>query len=264
MRVVVCVKPVPDPKHWNRITIDPETLTLDREGIPSTINPLDRNALEAALRLREFEGGEVIVVGMAPPDTQAVMREALAMGADRAILLSDRVFAGSDTLSTAHIISSAIRKLGSFDLILCGDETIDGGTAQVSAQIAEFLGVPNVMHVSALELATDGLFRIRSQIEHGYLLVEIKPPMVLSVVKEVNEPRYVTLMNILEAEQKDLQLWSSKELDLTESWVGLSASPTKMMGLSAPETKTRAEMLPGEPKQQATELADRLHRLGFF
>jgi electron transfer flavoprotein beta subunit len=257
MRVVVCVKPVPDPKHWNRITIDPETLTLDREGIPSTINPLDRNALEAALRLRESEGGEVVVVSMAPS-------EALAMGADRAILLSDRVFAGSDTLSTAHIISSAIRKLDSFELILCGDETIDGGTAQVSAQVAEFLGVPNVMHVSALEMATDGLFRIRSQIEHGYLLVEIKPPMVLSVVKEVNEPRYVTLMNILEAEQKDLQLWSSQELDLPESWVGLSASPTETMGLSAPERKTRAEMLPGDAKQQAAGLADRLHRLGFF
>lgn len=264
MRVVVCVKPVPDPKHWNRIAIDPGTHTLLREGIPSTINPLDRNALEAALRLRESEGGEVIVVGMAPPDTQAVMREALAMGADRAILLSDRVFAGSDTLSTAHIISSAIRKLGSFDVVLCGDETTDGGTAQVSAQIAEFLDVPNVMHVSAIEFVGNGGFKVRSQIEHGYVVIEIKPPMVLSVVKEVNEPRYVTLMNILEAEQKDLQLWSSKELDLTESWVGLSASPTEMMGFSAPETKTRAEMLPGEPKQQAAELADRLHRFGFF
>jgi electron transfer flavoprotein beta subunit len=264
MRIIVCVKPVPDPKHWNRIAIDPETLTLDREGIPSTINPLDRNALEAALRLRESEGGEVVVVGMAPPDTQSVMREALAMGADQAILLSDIAFAGSDTLSTAHIISSAIRKLGSFDVVLCGDETTDGGTAQVSSQIGEFLDVPNVMHVSAIESVGDGDFKVRSQIEHGYVVIEIKPPMVLSVVKDVNKPRYVTLMNILEAEQKDLQMWSSKALDLTEPWVGLSGSPTEMMGLSTPESKTRAEMLPGDPKQQAAELADRLHRLGFF
>ena len=264
MHIIVCVKPVPDPKHWNRISIDPETHTLLREGVPSTINPLDRNALEAALRLRESEGGEVVVVSMAPPDSQAVLRETLAMGADRAILLSDRVFAGSDTLSTAYIISSAIRKLGSFDVVLCGDETTDGGTAQVSAQIAEFLDVPNVMHVSAIEFVGDGSFQVRSKIEHGYVLIEIKPPMVLSVVKEVNEPRYVTLMNILEAEQKDLHVWSSEALDLTEPWVGLSGSPTEMMGLSAPESKTRAEMLPGDPKQQAAELADRLHRLGFF
>jgi electron transfer flavoprotein beta subunit len=263
MRVIVCIKPGPDPKHWNRIAIDPEKHTLLREEIPSTMNPLDRNALEAALSLRESEGGEVVVVSMAPPDAQPIMREALAMGADRAILLSDKAFAGSDTLSTSHIISTAIRKLGPFELILCGDETIDGGTAQVSPQIAEFLGIPNVMHVSGLEVTPDGLFRIGSRIEHAYLLIEIKPPMVLSVVKEVNVPRYVTLMNILEAEQKNLQRWSSKELDLTEPWVGLSGSPTEMLGLSAPKRKVKAEMLPGDPKQQAAELANRLHRLGF-
>ncbi len=264
MRVIVCIKPVPDPKHWNRIAIDPETQTLLREGIPSTINPLDRNALETALSLRESEGGEVVVVSMAPPDAQPIMREALAMGADRAILISDKAFAGSDTLSTAHIISSAIRKLGPFELILCGDETIDGGTAQVSPQIAEFLGIPNVMHVSGLEVTPDRLFRTRSRIEHAYLLIEIKPPMVLSVVKEINVPRYVTLMNILEAEQKNLQVWSSKELDLTEPWVGLSGSPTEMLGLSAPKRKAKAEMLLGDPKQQAAELTNRLHRLGFL
>jgi electron transfer flavoprotein beta subunit len=120
------------------------------------------------------------------------------------------------------------------------------------------------MHVSALEMADDGLFRVRSQIEHAYLLIEVRSPTVLSVVRDVNVPRYVTLMNILEAEQKDVQIWSAKELDLTESWMGLSGSPTEMLGLSAPQKKRRSELLPGDPEQQATELANHLHRLGFL
>jgi electron transfer flavoprotein beta subunit len=172
-------------------------------------------------------------------------------------------FAGSDTLGTAYVLAAGIRKLGSFDLILCGDQTIDGGTAQVSAQVAEFLGVPNLMHVSAVDDSPDGFWLVRSQIEHGYMLVEIRPPMVLSVVKAINEPRYVTLMNILEAEQKVIEIWSAKDLDLTEPWAGLEGSPTKMADLFVPERKAKGEMLTGEPAEQAVKLADRLHRLGF-
>ena len=153
MRTVVCVKPVPDPKHWNRLELDPKTKTLIRKGIPGTINPLDRNALELALTLRDNEGGEVLVVTMAPPDAKPVLNEALAMGADRAVLLSDLAFAGADTLATAYVLSAGIKKLEEVDLVVCGDQTIDGGTAQVSAQVAEFLGVPNVMHVTAVDVA---------------------------------------------------------------------------------------------------------------
>jgi len=147
MQIIVCMKPVPDPKHWHKLTLDPETRTLIREGIPSTINPLDKNALEAALRLKEDQGGEVIVISMAPPEMKPVLREALAMGADHGILLSDRIFGGSDTLGTAYVLAEGIKSLDRYDIILCGNETIDGGTAQVSAQIAEFLdgrGVPSV------------------------------------------------------------------------------------------------------------------------
>jgi electron transfer flavoprotein beta subunit len=257
MRIVVCLKPVPDPKHWNKLKLDPRTRTLIRTGIPGTINPLDRNALEEALRIREKFGGEAIVVSMAPPDAQPVLKEALAMGADRAVLLSDRVFAGSDTLATAYVLSEAIRKLGDFDLVLYG------GTAQVSAQVAEVLGVPSLMHVSAVDARPDGPCLVRSRIEHGYVVVEIRPPMVLSVVKAINEPRYVTLMNILEAEGKDLAVWSSQDITLREPWVGLHGSPTQMADLLTPERKGKAEMLPGPPADQARALADRLHRLGF-
>ncbi len=264
MRTIVCVKPVPDPKHWNRLQLDPSTKTLVRKGIPGTLNPLDRHALEEALVLREKLGGEVIVLSMAPGPATPVLKEALAMGADRAVLLSDRRFAGSDTLGTAYVLSAGIQRIGPFDVVLCGDETIDGGTAQVSAQIAEFLDIPNLIHVTAVDATTQDLWRVRSRIEHGYVVVEIRPPMVLSVVKAINELRYVTLMNILEAEKKEVLVWSSDELDLNEPWAGLEGSPTQMGDLFAPKKKTRAEMLPGDPKEQARVLADRLHRLGFL
>jgi electron transfer flavoprotein beta subunit len=262
MRVVVCVKPVPDPKHWNRLQLDPKTKTLIRTGIPGTINPLDRNALELALSLRDRHGGEVIVVSMAPPDAGPVLKEALAVGADRALLLSDRVFAGADTLATAYVLSAGVETLGGFDLIVCGDQTIDGGTAQVSAQLAEFLGVPNLMHVTAVDVL-DSAWRVRSHIEHGYVVAEIHPPMVLSVLKEINQPWYVTFMNILEAEKKEIRILSGDDLALNEPWVGLKGSPTEMADVFAPEKKAKAEMLPGDAREQAAALADRLHRLGF-
>jgi len=263
MRIIVCVKPVPDPKHWNRLQLDPKNKTLVRKGIPGTINPLDRNALETALTLREQHGGEVVILSMAPEDAKPVLREALAMGADRAVLLSDVVFAGSDTLGTAYVLSAGIEQLRPFDLILCGDETIDGGTAQVSAQLAEFLGTPNIMHVSALDVSLGANWRVKSQIEHGYIVIEVRPPVVISVVKVINEPRYVTLMNILEAEEKEIQVWSAADLTLSEPWAGLTGSPTQMGELFVPPKKSMAEMILGDPREQAAKIADRLHRLGF-
>lgn len=185
------------------------------------------------------------------------------MGADRAVLLSDVVFAGSDTLATAYALSAGIERLGQFDLILCGDETIDGGTAQVSAQLAEFLGVPNIMHVSSLEIPPGAEWRVRSQIEHGYVVIEVSPPLVISVLKTINEPRYITLMSILESERKEIQVWSAADVVLEEPWVGLAGSPTQMADLFIPQKKGMAEMISGSPGEQAAKLADRLHRLGF-
>ena len=263
MRILVCLKPVPDPKHWSRLRLNPETKTLIREGIPNVINPLDRKALEAALQLREKEGGEVVTISMAPPSALSILREGLAMGADQSILLSDAAFAGSDALATSYILATGIKKLAPYDLILCGDQTLDGSTSLVSAQIAEFLDVPNLMHVSAIEVKSSGRFHVRSQIEHGYMAVEMMPPMVLSVVKEINEPRYITLMNILAAEKKEIRIWSSKDLVLEEPWVGLKGSPSQMADLFIPEVKRKTEMLQGEPSEMARTLADRLHRMGY-
>jgi len=263
MRIIVCLKPVPDPKHWNEIRLNPQTKTLVREGIPHIINPLDKKALEAALQLREREGGDVIILSMAPPDVLPVLREALAMGADRSILLSDVVFAGSDALATSYILATAIKRIPSYDLILCGDQTLDGGTGLVSAQIAEFLEIPNLIHVTAIEALHGKGYLVRSQIEQGHMRVRMTSPAVLSVAKEINEPRYITLMNILEGEKKEIQVWSSKDICLTEPWVGLKGSPSQMADLLIPEVKRKLEMLHGEPSELGKTLAERLHRMGY-
>jgi electron transfer flavoprotein beta subunit len=201
-RIIVCVKPVPDPKHWDKVAMDPETMTLKREGIPSIMNPLDKHAIEAALTICESRGGEVVLLSMAPPFAASIIREGLAMGADRAVLLSDPAFAGSDTLATAHILAAGCRLIGAFDLILCGNYSIDGSTAQVSSQLAEFLDVPSVMHVIDLDCQASENMIITQKIEYGYVKLEGIPPLVLSVRKELNKPRYTSFTGILDAEQK--------------------------------------------------------------
>jgi electron transfer flavoprotein alpha/beta subunit len=263
MRIVICLKPVPDPRFWNRLRIDPETKTLVREGIPSIMNPLDKKALEAGLQLREKRGGEVVTISMAPRYTIPAVREALAMGADLSILLSDPVFAGSDALGTSYILASAIRGLGGHDIILCGDQTLDGSTSVVGTQIAEFLNIPSLIHITNIEPRDNGEFLVHSQIEHGYMRVRVNSPLVLSVAKEINEPRYITLMNILEGEKKEIRLWSSQDLSLPEPWVGLKGSQSQMADFLIPEAKRKGEMLREAPAEMAQILADRLHRLGF-
>lgn len=156
-------------------------------------------------------------MSMAPADTIPVLREALAMGADEAVLLSDIAFAGSGTLATSYILSAAIKKLAPYDPILCGDQTLDASTGQVGTQLAEFLGIPDLIHVSVINTLKSGEFRVHCKIEYGSIEVEIKPPMVLSVVKEINEPRYITLMNILQGEEKRIEIWSSKVLKTPRS-----------------------------------------------
>jgi electron transfer flavoprotein beta subunit len=200
---------------------------------------------------------------MALPYTTSVLREALAMGADWSILLSDPTFGGSDTLATSYIMATAIKKLAPYNVILCGDRTLDGSTGHVSTQIAEFLGIPNLMHVSTIETVKAQIFHVCCQIEQGYMCVEIEPPMVLSVAKEINEPRYISFLNILEAEKKEIMIWSSKDLPLCEPWVGIKGSPSQMADLSIPTSKRKGEILQDTPTEMAKILAERLHRLGY-
>lgn len=273
MRTIVCLKPVPDPKHWKNLTIHPVEKVLVREGIPNVINPLDRNALEEALRIKENQGGEVIILSMAPLFSLSIMREALAMGGDRAILLSDKAFAGSDTLATSYVLSQAIKKIGPFDLILCGNQTIDGGTAQVGPQLSEFLEIEGITFVNRIEsflpvsgIPEEGKGRIvvRRELEHGYLRMEIELPALLSVVKGINVPRYTTFMGILEAEKKEIQILSASDLGIVSDDVGLNGSPTKMADLFMPEVKRRRELIKEKPEVASRMIMEKIYQAGLL
>jgi electron transfer flavoprotein beta subunit len=246
------LKPVPDPKNWDLLKMDERTKTLIRDGIPSAINPLDKHALEAGLQVKDTFGAEVVILSMAPPFVAPVLREALAMGADRAVLLSDRVFAGSDTLATARVLAEGVRRIGAFDLICCGNYTVDGSTAQVPSQVAELLGVPNVMHVSQMEFSPEQDVLITQEIERGYARLEGKPPLLLSFIKEANRPRYVSFLEMLEAEKREIATWSNQDLGLDESLIGLGGSPTKMADLLLRKKGGRSERPGGVGRCGAT------------
>jgi len=263
-KVIVCVKPVPDPKTWDRLRLDPVTKTLIREGIPSVINPLDKQALEAALEIKDARGAEVIILSMAPAASQSVLREALAMGADRAVLLSDPGFAGSDTLGTARILSAAIRRLQPFDLICCGNYTLDGATAQVPSQIAELLGVPNIMHVSRMEFGQAGSLRVTQKIEHGYVKLEAEPPLLLSFTKEANKPRLITFLEILAAEAREMAVWTNADLNLEAGSIGLRGSPTQMADLLVRPRSRQGLRLKGSPEEIARQLAVLMNQWGII
>lgn len=263
-RIIVCIKPVPDPKEWHRLRMDPEIKTLIREGIPSIINPLDKHALEAALQIKDALGVEVVLLSMAPPFATPLLREALAMGADRAVLLADGTFAGSDTLATARILSAGIRRIGAFDLVLCGNTTLDGSTAQVPSQLAELLGIPNVMHVCRMELTEERDLVITQKIEHGTVRLEGSPPLLISFNKEANKPRYISFLGILDAEKREISTWGNGELGLEKSSIGLLGSPTKMADILLRQKQRQGERLEGTPEEIAKGLADRIYRLGII
>jgi electron transfer flavoprotein beta subunit len=263
-RIIVCVKPVPDPKHWDQVSMDPETQTLNREGIPSVINPLDKHALEAALSIKEAHGGEVVLLSMAPPFAESTLREGLAMGADRAVLLSDRLFAGSDTLATARILSAGCRAVGEFDLVLCGNSSIDGWTAQICSQLGELLGIPSVMHVIGMEWNGPHELILTRTIEQGYEKLKGQPPFVVSVRKELNKPRYTPFTGILDAETKEIKVLSNQELGVDAALIGLEGSPTKMHGLELRRFQREGQRIEGEVDEIVRALADRIYQYGII
>lgn len=263
-RIIVCLKPVPDPKQWDKVSMDPKTQTLIREGIPSVINPLDKNAIEAALSIQDVHGGEVVLLSMAPPSATSTLREGLAMGADRAVLLSDRMFAGSDTLATAHVLAAGCRWIGNIDLIVCGNMSIDGSTAQVSSQLAELLDLPNVMHVIDLDLQEDGSMVITRKIEHGLARLAGALPLVLSVRKELNKPRYTSFTGILAAESKEIEVLSNEELKISSELIGIDGSPTKMAGIELRRFERRKERLDGSVDEIVESLAERIYQYGII
>lgn len=259
VNIVVCMKPVPDPKRWNRLKLDPETMLLRRGEVPAVINPLDRHAIEQAILLREKHGGVVTLLTMAPPDADDQVGEALAMGCDRACLLADRAFAGADTLATARVLAAAIRKLGAFDLVFCGAYSADGSTAQVGPQLAELLGVPDLPHAIALEVSGK-IVRARCEGAAGDTVYEADLPVVATFCRDANAPRLPSMRGIMQAALCGIERWSAADLGLADSLVGLKGSPTQMLNVFTAPSGRRSEMLQGTPNEVARALLQRLGR----
>ena len=233
MNILVCVKQVPD---TTEIKIIYETNTLIREGVPSIVNPFGAYALEIAVRLKEKHGGTVSVLCKGPDQAKAALKECLSVGADNAYLLSDRAFGGSDTLATSYILSSAIKSLGEFDLILCGKQAIDGDTAQVGPEIAEHLELTQVTYVLDAEIADEKLL-VKKETETGYQMIETKTPAVLTVVKTAFEPRMATVKAKIAANRKPISVITSKDIEIDLIRAGLKGSPTKVKKTFTPPMK---------------------------
>jgi len=260
MDIIICLKPAPDPKRWDSIQLDPVTRALQREGIQSVLGPLDKRALEEGLRLKEAHGGKVTVMAMAPPSARENLVEALAMGADEGYLLSDRAFAGSDTWATSLVLSTGIRKIAGFDMILCGSYSLDGSTGHVGAQVAEFLGILNVSQVVAVENIGGGKLRTKSLMESGYRILETPLPALITVTREINTPRFTSLFGVIEAENKPLITWSADDLGVAPGKVGFRGSPTQTGGVFMPEMRRKAEMLSGEPEEMVQEIVRKIRQ----
>lgn len=251
MNIIVCIKQVP---NTNEVKIDPKKGTLIREGVPSIINPEDKHGLEEAIRLKEKVGGKVTVLTMGPPQAKVALKEALAMGADEAILVSDRAFAGSDTLATSYVLSKAIEKIGTFDIIFCGRQAIDGDTAQVGPQIAENLGISQVTYATKFEMNDDSI-EIRRALEDGYSVVETKLPVLVTVLDKINKPRYASIKGVVNAFSKsEIKVLSAADLSLDEARLGLDGSPTKVKKTFVPTHEKMGEILDGTPEEKVSKL----------
>ncbi|MEW6107140.1 MAG: electron transfer flavoprotein subunit beta/FixA family protein, partial [Bacillota bacterium] len=253
MNVAVLIKQVPETTD---VKINRETNTLMREGVASIINPFDMYAIEEALRIREQHGSKVTVITMGPPQAEEALRQALALGADEAVLLSDRAFAGADTLATSYTLAKAIEKLGGFDLVICGKQAADGDTAQVGPEVAEHLDIPHVTYVRKIEelshgspdsdgsgsRGAPGFIRVQRMTEEGYEVIESPLPALITVVKEINEPRMPSIKGMLRAKKAAITLWTARDLGVDASRVGLAGSPTRVIRVFTPEQRRRGEI----------------------
>ena len=227
MKIVVCAKQVPD---TTEVKLDPKTGTLIRDGVPSIINPDDKAGIEAALQLKEKVGGTVTVISMGPPQADAALREALAMGCDEAILVTDRAFGGADTWATSSTIAAALKKID-YDIIITGRQAIDGDTAQVGPQIAEHLGIPQVSYAEEIVDAAEGKVVVKRQFEDRYHVIEVKTPCLITALAELATPRYMTVHGIFDAyREKEVKVWTLEELKDTVDManIGLKGSPTNV------------------------------------
>lgn len=256
MEILVCVKQVPDTAE---VKIDPEKHTVIRAGVPNIFNPFDQNALEAALQLKDSQGARVTLLSMGPPQAEDVLREGLAMGADDAYLLTDRKVGGSDTLATGYCLAQAVRKVAElqgieqFDIVLCGKQAIDGDTAQVGPQIATELGIPQITY--AAEINVDGTtVRVKQQNEEGYIVTEAQFPVLITAVKELNEPRFPTIRGTMKAKKREIPHLSADDIKVDETKIGLKGSPTMVRKIFTPPQRTQGLVIKEEDPNVAVSV----------
>ena len=254
MRIIVCAKQVPD---TSEVKIDPKTNRIIRDGVPSILNPDDANALEEALLLKDKDPNvTVTVVSMGPPQAKDMLIECLAMGADECYLLSDRAVGGSDTWATSNAITALIEKIGPFDMIFAGRQAIDGDTAQVGPQIAEKMHLPQVTYVQKFEISEDKkVVTVQRQLEDGYEVIEVPTPCMLTCIKELNNPRYMTVSGIVKACKADAPIYvkSAKDVECDLSKVGLEASPTVVFRSFTPAPKAPGQIIKGEDERELSK-----------
>lgn len=260
LNIVVCVKQVANPDYFSEITLDPETGAIQREKVPSVLNPVDENAIEEALRLREKYSGKVTAISMGPPQAKEVLDWALTLGADEAILLCDRAFAAGDTLATAYVLAAGIQAICPVDIILCGNEAVDGATQQVGPQIAELLGYPHVSNVKELIVNENKTALATRIIEYGHLKIEANLPVLVSVSREINEPRTATAEGIFSLMDKIFKTWSLDDVAVDEKDIGLTGSPTRVGEVYEQKTERQRLILEGAPEEMVNTTIEKLRQ----
>lgn len=255
MKIAVCIKQVPDTAN---VKLDPETHTLKREGVESIVNPFDLFALEAALRIKEAAGGEIVAVTMGPPQAETVIKDAIGFGVDEGLLLSDRAFAGADTWATTAVLAKAIEGLGDVDLVICGKQAVDGDTAQVGPGIAQRLGLPHVAFVKGFREIENKRLVVERQMDDGYDVVELPLPALITVVREVGEPRPPSLKGKMRAKKYTVPMQGAADLGLDASQVGLAGSFTQVVKVFAPSHSGERRRLQGSDEQMGAQVIDAL------
>lgn len=258
MKIIVCVKQVPDAKD---VRLDPKTNTLAREGVESIMNPFDRHALEAAVALKEQYGGTVTAITMGPPQAEETLRDAVACGADEGVLVSDRAFAGADTWATSYTLAKAVEHLGEFDLVVCGKQAIDGDTAQVGPGLAQRLDIPYVAYARKVIECVDGVIRLERLMDDGYDEIEMPMPALMTVVKEINEPRVPSLKGKMKAKKMQATVLTADDIGAATESLGLQGSTTQVVKVFSPQFTADRSMLEGTVDEQVDQLIEKLDEL---
>ena len=259
MHIVVPIKQVPETSN---VRMDPETGTMIRSGVETVVNPLDLYAIETAIRLKEEHGGTITALSMGPPPARKVLKEAIAMGCDEGVLVSDRAFGGADTWATSYTLAQSIRALGEFDLIVAGERATDGDTAQVGPGIAAWLDIPLATYVAAITAVAEDAITVERLVEEGYQILRLPTPALITVVKEIASPRLPTLRGKKRARTAEIPVFSTENLELDPSFLGLKGSPTKVVKIETPKVTRGGTTVIANDEDGVTSAVDEL--VGFL